>query len=133
MGRFESLAPTSFSAHSPGSTTTILVLEDEMVLAMHLEDLILDIPGASATLVASLEEAMAAAETGNFRAAILDVNLGGRHSFPVADLLKARSIPYAFVTGYGNRLIPPEHAEAPIVEKPFTAEQISGVIASMSG
>lgn len=102
-----------------------------MVLAMHLEDLILDLPGASATLTSRLEEALSAAETGAFDAAILDVNLGGRHSFPVADLLKARGIPYAFVTGYGNRLIPPEHAGAEIVEKPFTAEQIAGVIARM--
>lgn len=104
-----------------------------MVLAMHLEDLIHDIPGASATLVARIEEALAAAETGAFDAAILDVNLGGRHSFPVADLLQARGIPYAFVTGYGNRLIPPEHGHAPIVEKPFTAHQIAGVIARMCG
>lgn len=102
-----------------------------MVLAMHLEDLILDLPGASATLTSRLEEALSAAETGAFDAAILDVNLGGRHSFPVADLLKARGIPYAFVTGYGNRLIPPEHADAEIVEKPFTAEQIAGVIARL--
>ena len=102
-----------------------------MVLAMHLEDLILDIPGARATLASRLEEALSAAETEAFNAAILDVNLGGRHSFPVADLLKARGIPYAFVTGYGNRLIPPEHADALIVEKPFTADQIAGVISRM--
>jgi DNA-binding NtrC family response regulator len=114
-----------------GSPAHILVLEDEMVLAMHLEDLIHDIPGASATLASRIEEALVAAESGAFDAAILDVNLGGRHSFPVADLLKARGIPYAFVTGYGNRLIPPEHAQAHIVEKPFTADQIAGVIARM--
>lgn len=104
-----------------------------MVLAMHLEDLILDIPNTDATLASRLEEALAAAGSGDFDAAILDVNLGGRHSFPVADLLKARGIPYAFVTGYGNRLIPSEHADADIVEKPFTAEQIRLVIARMVG
>lgn len=102
-----------------------------MVLAMHLEDLILDLGGAEATLVARLDDALAAAGAGSFDAAILDVNLGGQHSFPVADLLKARSIPYAFVTGYGNRLIPPDHAHAPIVEKPFTGEEIAEVIGRM--
>lgn len=103
-----------------------------MVLAMHLEDIILDSAGTRATIVAHLDDALCAAETGSFRAAILDVNLQGRHSFPVADILKARGIPYAFVTGYGNRLIPPDHAGAPIVEKPFTEEQIRRVIARMS-
>lgn len=102
-----------------------------MVLAMHLEDIILDSPGTSATIVAHLDEALSAAATGDFRAAILDVNLKGEHSFPVADMLKARGIPYAFVTGYGKRLIPPDHAGAPIVEKPFTEEQIRRVIARM--
>jgi DNA-binding NtrC family response regulator len=123
----------SAPALSPGTLASILILEDEMVLAMHLEDLILDIPGASATLVSRLEDALAAAGSGPFDAAILDVNLGGQHSFPVADLLQARAIPYAFVTGYGNRLIPPAHARAEIVEKPFTADQITGAIARMLG
>lgn len=125
------MTASSSRAQAEASPAHILVLEDEMVLAMHLEDLILDIPGARATLAARLEDALSAAETGAFQAAILDVNVGGRHSFPVADLLKSRGIPYAFVTGYGNRLIPPEHAAADIVEKPYSAEQITGVITRM--
>jgi DNA-binding response OmpR family regulator len=111
----------------------VLILEDEMVLAMHLEDLVLEISGTSPTLVSRIDEALAAAQAGLFDAAILDVNLGGQHSFPVADALKARNIPYAFVTGYGNRLIPPDHAEADIIEKPFTAAQIAHAIARMLG
>jgi DNA-binding response OmpR family regulator len=110
----------------------ILILEDEMVLAMHLEDLVLGVPGTSATLASRIEEALATAETAPLDGAILDVNLGGRHSFPVADALKARGIPYVFVTGYGNRLIPPDHADAEIIEKPFNADQISAAVARMA-
>jgi DNA-binding NtrC family response regulator len=114
-----------------GAPASILILEDEMVLAMHLEDLVVDITGANATLVSRLEDALAVADEDRFDAAILDVNVAGHYSFPVADRLKARGTPYAFVTGYGNRLIPPDHAHAPIVEKPFTAEQIAAVITRM--
>jgi DNA-binding NarL/FixJ family response regulator len=53
---------------------------------------------------ATLEEALrlAQAEAGRIDAAVLDVNLAGRPSFPVADLLAGRGVPVVFATGYGD-------------------------------
>jgi hypothetical protein len=52
-------------------------------------------------------------------AAILDVNLDGELVYPVADLLAARNIPFAFITGYGEESLSPHYANAPVLQKPI--------------
>lgn len=64
----------------------------------------------------------------NFDLAILDVNLGGEKSYPIADILIERGIPFAFSTGY------PDHAERPdlncqlILRKPYVACNVAKVV-----
>jgi CheY-like chemotaxis protein len=87
-----------------------------------------DLGYAVAAAVGSIAEARAHAADGDFNAAILDVNLEGQEIFPVADILAARSLPFVFVTGYGERSLPERYRDRPALQKPFQAEQLGSAL-----
>jgi CheY-like chemotaxis protein len=81
----------------------VLVVEDDGLVAMMLEDLLEELGCQLAASLASVREALAWIEAGGaVDAALLDVNLGGEPVFPVAEALRARGVPFAFTTGYGD-------------------------------
>jgi CheY-like chemotaxis protein len=106
----------------------ILVVEDEFLIA-------LDIAGAleQGGLVvigplASVRDALATLERETVDGALLDANLGGEPVGSVADMLLARRIPFAFVSGYGREQLPRQHQGAPLIGKPFTADDLLRVV-----
>ena len=75
--------------------------------------------------VSRVADIVPAAERGAPDAAILDVNLAGERSYPAAAVLRSSGVAVIFVTGYGRLFgCPPELADVPRVEKPFTENQI---------
>jgi CheY-like chemotaxis protein len=109
----------------------LLVVEDEYLIRMLLEDMLADLGYDVAAAVGSMAEARELAAHGDFNAAILDVNLDGEESYPVADILAARGLPFVFVTGYGERSLPEPYARHPALAKPFQAEQLKTVLDSV--
>ena len=109
----------------------VLVVEDEYLIRMLLEDMLADLGYGVAAAVGTVAEASAFATSGDFNAAILDVNLDGQEIFPVADILAGRSLPFVFVTGYGERSLPDRYRDRPALQKPFQAEQLSATLADM--
>jgi len=79
---------------------------------------------------------MAAAERGGFDVAVLDVNLNGAVSNPVAELLLAQNIPFIFATGYGRNGPHEAFSSTPSLQKPFDeadlARALSSVIAKVA-
>jgi CheY-like chemotaxis protein len=107
----------------------VLVLEDETIVLLMIEDLLDDLGCRVVGPAATVPEALALAEAGGFDAALLDLNLGrGETSYPVADLLAARRVPFAFVTGYSADALVPPHNGRPILEKPFWGDALSNVL-----
>ncbi len=97
----------------------VLVVEDESLVAMLLEDMLLDL-GAEVEVAMRLNEALQFAREGEFDVAVLDVNLGdGQRSDAVADTLQARGIPFLFATGYGDRGLAERHRGTPTIQKPY--------------
>ncbi len=94
-----------------------------MLVAMNIEDMLLDLGYEVAGLASRLEPALALAREGAFDIAMLDVNLAGQASFPVADALK-RGIPFLFATGYGIQGITENYRSAPVLQKPFRARDL---------
>lgn len=95
-----------------------------MVLTDHLDD-------AGCTVVGpaqSLDKARSMAREESFDAALVDGNLAGRPVDEIAATLRERRIPFAFVTGYGREALPAGFDEMPIVEKPFTQEQVTATL-----
>ena len=113
------------AAMTPCRAPQILVVEDEILLSVALEDMLLDLGMEVSGSAARLDDAVRLAQNGTFDAAILDINLGGIESFPVADWLVARGIPYMFVTGYGQAVMAPAHRLALRLQKPYAVEQIA--------
>jgi len=97
----------------------VLVVEDEMAVAMLIEDMITELAYEIAAIVPKLEEAMLYRDADNFDVAILDVHLNGKMVFPFAEELEERDIPFLFVTGYGPRGVPAEFRHHHILQKPF--------------
>ena len=98
----------------------ILLVEDDFLIAL---DVTASLKAAGAQVVgpaASLAGALAlAAKAEQLDGAILDINLRGEMVYPVADALRARSVPFVFVTGYDRASIPAPYADVPVCEKPF--------------
>lgn len=115
-----------------GARTRVLLVEDEPIIAMTAEDM-LDALGCEVVAsAATLDEALAASARGGFDVAMLDINLNGVASLPVADLLKNRGTPFIFTTGYGAGGCG-GHGDVPLVTKPYRMGDIEAALALATG
>jgi CheY-like chemotaxis protein len=106
----------------------VLLVEDEAMIAMLMEDMLEELGCEVVASAGTLDTAMAVADTDDFDIAFLDVNLGGVPAYPIASVLQARSIPFAFVTGYGAGGVEAEHADAPVLQKPFQSRDLAAIL-----
>jgi CheY-like chemotaxis protein len=109
------------------------VIEDEMLVAMNIEDMLLDLGHEVAGLASRLGPALALARESRFDAAMLDVNLAGEPSYPVADVLIERGVPFLFATGYGRQGIEEPYRAYPLLQKPFRAVELGQALAGIAG
>jgi CheY-like chemotaxis protein len=127
-GSTEELQMTA-SAAAPARR--VLVVEDEMLIGMLLEDMLTDMGHVVVGIVPRVNEALAAAQREAFDLAILDVHLNGQAVFPVADALIERGIPFVFATGYGERGLPEQYRNRPILQKPFAKDDLEKTLAGL--
>ena len=111
----------------------VLVVEDEMLVAMLVEDMLTDFGCVIVGPASDVEEALGLAANAEMDAALLDVNLSGRPVFPVADLLKARGVPFVFASGYGGSGLNETHRGAAILQKPFRQADLEKALAGLMG
>jgi CheY-like chemotaxis protein len=108
----------------------VLVVEDEGLVALMLEDLLEDLGCEVAGSLPTVGAAMDWIEDGGSAdLALLDVNLAGEPVFPVAEALKARGVPFAFATGYGEDH-DPRFKDAPLLGKPIRQERLEALLKS---
>lgn len=110
------------------SSLKVLVVEDEALVSMLVEDMLTDLGCTIVGPAAEIEEALRLASSADIDAALLDVNLGGRPIFPVADTLKARGVPFAFASGYGEAGLTEDHKGAAVLQKPFREADLKRVL-----
>ena len=115
------------------SSLKVLVVEDEALVSMLVEDMLTDLGCAIVGPAAEIEEALRLAGSADIDAALLDVNLGGRPIFPVADALKARGVPFAFASGYGEAGLSDDHRGATVLQKPFREADLRRVLEGLVG
>jgi CheY-like chemotaxis protein len=106
----------------------VLLVEDEAIIAILMEDLLDELGCEVVATAGQLDDAIDAARTGQFDLAFLDVNLRGVPVYPVAEVLRARAIPFAFVTGYGSTGGDAAHPDAPILQKPFQSRDLADIL-----
>ena len=104
---------------------SILVVEDEPLIAMMLEDFLDALGYGFAGSVDAVGDALVKVENGGFDAALLDVNLrDGETSWVVADALQDSGRPFVIATGGGNDAVPERHAHVPVLNKPYTLDGV---------
>lgn len=126
-------APVPVAPPSDGGGRRVLVVEDEALVAAQIEDLLADagyiVVGPAARVSEGFDQLYAAAPD----AALLDINLAGERSFPLAELLRAKRVPFAFCTGYGEAAVLPEHLrDAPLIAKPFETHELLKLVARLT-
>lgn len=108
----------------------VLIVEDEILVAMLIEDMLRDLGCQIVATTARQSEALSVIAGEALDAAILDVDLAGEPSFPIAEALAAKAIPYVFSTGYAAADLPADFRSAPVLRKPFASADLAAVLTS---
>ena len=106
----------------------VLVVEDEPIVAMLLEDYLIELGHQVVGPVSTVADALALIAADAFDFAVLDVNLGGERSDAVAAALGAIGRPYIFATGYGRQGLEDDEHRI-VLEKPYRMDQIAAALA----
>ncbi len=106
----------------------ILLVEDEGAISLLLESLLQALGCRVVGVAASLDEALALSRGVVVDIALLDVNIAGTPVYPLAEQLRARSVPIVFSTGYGVAGLAEPWRSAPVLLKPFTVGQLASVL-----
>ena len=110
----------------------VLLVEDEPIVAMVAQDILEQLGAEVVGPAAHLEQALRLALLEDVDVALLDVNLNGMMSLPVAEQLRARSVPYVFATGYCAAGAAGLKLDAPVVQKPYTQEDIEEALSRVA-
>jgi DNA-binding response OmpR family regulator len=108
-----------------------MVVEDHWLTALALEFALREAGCEVVGPVAGFDEAKDLAADGQIEAALLDVNLGDETSFPIADLLMARAIPFAFATAFSGGNLPSRFVDCTLLSKPFDLNALMVVIRTL--
>jgi CheY-like chemotaxis protein len=106
----------------------VLLAEDEMMVAMLIEDMLTDLGHSIVGPFVRVEAALNAARELQIDAAVLDFNLNGENTYPVAWTLRDRGIPFVFATGYGGSILNESFMGIPLLQKPFRREDLAGAL-----
>ena len=112
----------------PEASPRVLVVEDESAVLMLVEDMLFDLGYLDVETAMGLPEALPLARSLDLSFAILDVNLGEHRSFPIADVLRARHVPFLFATGYGEHGMEGDYVGATVLKKPFRSADLANAI-----
>jgi DNA-binding response OmpR family regulator len=109
----------------------ILLVEDEMLVAMLVETALEDEDCTVVGPFGALGEALEAARGEALDLAVLDINLAGEKVFPVAEVLAGRGVPFLLLSGYGDGGLPSDRRHWPICAKPFDLHDLVSTLARL--
>ena len=112
-------------------TARILIVEDEPLIALSLEEVLIDAGFEIAGVVGRLDKALALIESGACDAAIVDSNLAGVSASPAAIALAARGLPFIMMSGYSKEQMLGEYPRAFFLSKPCRPELIIKTLKSI--
>lgn len=117
--------PGNFKA---GSRTSILLIEDEVMIRMMVADMLEELGYTIAGEAGDIDEGIRLVQSIDFDIAILDVNVNGKVITPVAEAVQMRGKPFVFATGYGAQGLPEKFRDRPTLQKPFQIETLARTI-----
>jgi CheY-like chemotaxis protein len=105
---------------TPKTRCRVLIVEDEAAISILIEDMLVDFGTEIVGPAGRMEDAIRMAREADIDLAVLDINLAGEATYPVADVLRARGLPFVFATGYNPNALPESFRGSPTLQKPFT-------------
>ena len=106
----------------------VLIVEDEMLIALLIEDFLIEFGCSPTGPYGSVAQALDAIRDEQVDMAVLDVNLGGEMVYPVAEMLEGLHIPFLFLSGYGQEALRPGDTHWRVCTKPFTAKDLANMM-----
>jgi CheY-like chemotaxis protein len=106
----------------------VLVVEDEMLVLIMIEDMLADLGCQSVTSAATVDKALTLINGQPFDMALLDMNLNGNDSHPVAEALAARGVPFVYSTGNTGQKSRDGYSDRPVLKKPFKYEELAAIL-----
>ncbi|MBN9670844.1 HWE histidine kinase domain-containing protein [Roseibium aggregatum] len=117
--------PPETAADTEGFPQRVLLVEDNMIIAMDGEDALRRLGAQEVEIRGNVGAALQLLDTIKFDFALLDINLGSETSIPIAIELIAKNVPFIFASGYGeNSTLPKEVRDIPVLSKPYDMEGI---------
>jgi len=117
--------------NSPFGCRRVLLVEDEMILAWLIQDMLVDLGCVAIGPAATVNQALAMLDAQAIDAAVLDVNLNGQTSYAIADALVARGLPFVFSTGYDKDSLAERYRTVPVLQKPYHQSELSDALATL--
>lgn len=109
----------------------VLVVEDEVLVAWALDDMLVALGCCVVGPAARVDQALAMIAATAIDAAVLDLNLNGQRSYPVADALAGQGIPFMFSTGYHKDSIADGYQDFPMLQKPYVQSELGAMLATL--
>ena len=107
----------------------VLVVEDEPLIMLELQAMLTELGWDVAHLASDIDRAIELAQREVIDMAVLDVNVKERTSFPVADILGKRKVPFILATGYSTELIVENYPRAVYLQKPYVRSDLAKALA----
>jgi CheY-like chemotaxis protein len=111
------------------SNRKVLVVEDEMMIAMLIEDMLDEFGCRLVGPATSVPRALELIGNEHVEVAVLDLNLDGKDTYAIADALQRKNLPFVFATGYGSTALRKEYGNRPVLQKPFQAKDLEIALA----
>jgi CheY-like chemotaxis protein len=105
----------------------VLIVEDEMIVALDLTDVVERL-GCTVAVAGRVSKAVELAVSQRFDVAILDLNLAGEAVYPVADQLRRCQTPFIISSGYGANGIEAAYREGPLLGKPYSPLEVEAAL-----
>jgi len=116
--------------NNTGGKTCVLVCEDEMFVAMMLQDR-LEGAGYRVLMAPRVSKGLELASSEPIDVALLDVNMADEESFPVAEKLRSRGIPFIFSSGYDDQWLPEQWRSERLLRKPYDTKTVTAALSEM--
>jgi CheY-like chemotaxis protein len=116
-----------------GSGLRVLIVEDDYLVSLLLGDMLVDLGHRIVGPASDVANALELAQREEMDIAVLDVNLRGSDTYPIAAALAARAVPFIFATGYGRHSLREPYGDAPLLKKPFQQCDLEKLLAETLG
>jgi two-component SAPR family response regulator len=113
---------------TPSEPLRFMIVDDEMIIALDLEGMLEDLGHTVVETVSRVDRGMELAKTSDIDMAILDINVRGQLSFPIAQILRDRSVPFIFSSGYGEGGLIDGFRDELVLTKPYDTEGLQRIL-----